>query len=232
MIVCLGCLVVITVLVDTYFLPSLVVQHTDLVGRGDAFRSAFLNRHRRPSSHFGTGQKGYAEVDASRRKPKPKRRFKWQDKNANPQDLPHLVPETNHVVASDNHQDHNPQAPLQLQLQGKEPILKVFQEAEIPLKDSRVDELPTWEQIVKIVGPHPVIGGLDTCQAFRDSVPAVERMLGAAGMFNTGTNLVTHLLKRNCVIPERLAKYGPEASKESYGMRWQVPWGKHLTVIL
>jgi hypothetical protein len=53
-------------------------------------------------------------------------------------------------------------------------------------------------------------------------------MLGAAGIFSTGTNLVTHLLKRNCYIPERAEKYGFEtATKEQLGMRWQVPWGKH-----
>lgn len=38
---------------------------------------------------------------------------------------------------------------------------------------------------------------------------------------------VTRLLKENCVIPERYAHYGPRASKEKYGIRWQVPWGKH-----
>lgn len=41
------------------------------------------------------------------------------------------------------------------------------------------------------------------------------------------TNLVTQLLKQNCKIPERLAKYGKEASKEAHGIRWQVSWGKH-----
>ena len=179
--------------------------------------SAILNHHRRPSSHIGTGhQKGYAEVDASL---STKRKFKFQDENA---ELPKLVPINKQEVVSDNNNDNDNN---NQQASGKEPILRVFREAEIPLKDSRVDDLPTWEQIVKIVGPHPVVGGLDTCKAFRDNVPAVERMLGAAGMFNTGTNLVTHLLKRNCVIPERLAKHGPDASKEAYGMRWQVPWG-------
>jgi hypothetical protein len=34
-------------------------------------------------------------------------------------------------------------------------------------------------------------------------------------------------LKQNCEIPERRQKMGPHQSKESYGMRWQVPWGKH-----
>ena len=54
---------------------------------------------------------------------------------------------------------------------------------------------------------------------------------------------VTRLMKENCVIPERFEKYGPKASKEQYGIRWQCPWvssdrstsdGKHtyLTEIL
>lgn len=51
----------------------------------------------------------------------------------------------------------------------------------------------------------------------------LERMLGAAGMFSTGTNLLTQLLKRNCYIPERAERYGLDtASKEQLGMRWQV----------
>jgi hypothetical protein len=41
-------------------------------------------------------------------------------------------------------------------------------------------------------------------------------------MFATSTNLVTPLLKRNCVIPERAELYGPAATKEELDMRWQV----------
>jgi hypothetical protein len=41
------------------------------------------------------------------------------------------------------------------------------------------------------------------------------------------TNLVTHLLKQNCQIPERVEKYGIKATREQWGMRWQVSWGKH-----
>ena len=84
-------------------------------------------------------------------------------------------------------------------------------------------KLPTLAQIADLYGPGPVILGLEHCGQFRNSVPAAERMLGAAGMFSTGTNLVTHLLKRNCYIPERAEKYGLEtATKEELGMRWQV----------
>eukprot|EP00536_Pseudo-nitzschia_multiseries_P011088 jgi/Psemu1/243531/estExt_Genewise1.C_3620002 len=91
-------------------------------------------------------------------------------------------------------------------------------------------KLPTWSQVREVVGTGPVILGLESCPAFREKVPPLERMLGASGMFNTGTNLLTRLIKENCEIPERREKFGPHQSKESYGMRWQVPWGKHTPV--
>lgn len=102
---------------------------------------------------------------------------------------------------------------------GKEPILQLFKDAGIPLPldEAIMQELPTWEQVTQLFGPHPIVGGLDTCEAFKENVPAVERMLGSAGMFNSGTNLVTHLLKENCQIPERVIKYGEKASREAHG---------------
>jgi hypothetical protein len=106
-------------------------------------------------------------------------------------------------------------------------IIDIFREAGVELDESELLDLPTWEDIVDLVGDSPVVHGLETCEAFRNSVPAVERNLGAAGMFNTGTNLVTSLLKQNCKIPERVAKYGTAASREAHGIRWQVSWGKH-----
>jgi hypothetical protein len=109
-------------------------------------------------------------------------------------------------------------------------------------------QLPTWSSIVQQYGEHPVILGAvaaapsarqrhntattttaasssslaETCRTYRDRVPAARRMLGAAGMFSTGTNLVTQLLKHNCYIPERYQLYGPSATKEQLGIRWQV----------
>jgi hypothetical protein len=100
----------------------------------------------------------------------------------------------------------------------------LIKEAEIKLTPEMEKSLPTMTQIRKVFGPKPRILGLESCSKFRDNVPALERMLGASGMFNTGTNLVTHLLKQNCEIPERREKSGEKQSKESYGMRWQVPW--------
>lgn len=107
--------------------------------------------------------------------------------------------------------------------EGKEHILSIFQEAGVGLNETVLAQLPTWSEIQAVVGDHPYILGLDKCAEYREKVPAVERMLGSSGMFNTGTNLVTHLLKQNCQIPERVEKYGPKATKEEWGMRWQVP---------
>jgi len=107
-------------------------------------------------------------------------------------------------------------------------VLAIMKEAGITdLSSATLQQLPTWKQVVDQYGGHPIMVGLDTCHTFRALVPAVRRMLGAAGMFSTGTNLVTVLLKQNCYIPERARQYGMNATKEELGMRWQVPWGKH-----
>jgi hypothetical protein len=109
----------------------------------------------------------------------------------------------------------------------KERVLAILQEAGITVTAETEQKLPTWAQVIQMYGQEPVIGNLHTCAAFRSKVPAVRRMLGAAGMFSTGTNLITVLLKQNCVISARAALYGTDATKEQLGMRWQVPWGKH-----
>ena len=107
--------------------------------------------------------------------------------------------------------------------EGREHIISIFKEAEVELSETVIAQLPTWSEVQAVVGDHPYILGLDKCAEYREKVPAVERMLGSSGMFNTGTNLVTHLLKQNCQIPERVEKYGPNAPRDQWGMRWQVP---------
>lgn len=107
------------------------------------------------------------------------------------------------------------------------PVIDYFRRAGVELDNDSIERLPTWSQIESLIGKKPVFRGLDTCETFRQNVPPLSRMLGSAGMFNSGTNLVTRLMKENCVIPERFNKYGPNGSKEDYGIRWQVPWGKH-----
>jgi len=104
---------------------------------------------------------------------------------------------------------------------GKGRVVRILREATIHVNGTMRERLPTWERVVDLVGEHPRFGyattgstSKSTCEAFRDRVPPVRRMIGAAGMFSTGTNLVTTLLKQNCQVPQRVAKYGTNATKE------------------
>ena len=114
-------------------------------------------------------------------------------------------------------------------------IIEYFHLAGVELDDESIKLLPTWSQIQAIIGDEPVIYGLDRCEEYRNNIPPLRRMLGAAGMFNSGTNLATRLMKDNCAIPERqneaIRLYDQRhITKEMLGIRWQVPWGKHTPV--
>lgn len=43
-------------------------------------------------------------------------------------------------------------------------------------------------QVVELYGSDVVIIGKESCTKFRNAIPAEERILGVAGLFNTGTN--------------------------------------------
>jgi len=67
----------------------------------------------------------------------------------------------------------------------------------------------------------------DTCSKFRKRVPYDLRILGVAGLFNTGTNMLAALLDYNCNFMSRLTNVDG-GSLGGYGpVLWQVPWGKH-----
>lgn len=124
--------------------------------------------------------------------------------------------------------NHNPLPPSPSS-SSKNGVMRMLQQAGID--DATIQQyhsqLPTDAQISDLYGTEPIIYNLESCPTFRETVPAPQRMLGPAGLFSTGTNLLTQLLKQNCEIPERRQIYGPDATKEQLGMRWQVPWGKH-----
>lgn len=105
---------------------------------------------------------------------------------------------------------------------GREPIIRILKEAGIEDFDpATVAKLPSWDQVEALYGKGPVVYGLDTCKKFRESVPAEDASVASAGIFNSGTNTLAMYMNANCVMPEN--------KKEKYGgMRWQVPWGKHM----
>ncbi|KAL3936789.1 MAG: hypothetical protein SGBAC_007962, partial [Bacillariaceae sp.] len=69
-------------------------------------------------------------------------------------------------------------------------------------------------------GESPVVLGSERCQAYRETVPAAKRVVGLAGLFSTGTNVMHHLLLNNCAPPK-----GGQKPQKSF--QWEVPWGKH-----
>ena len=120
-----------------------------------------------------------------------------------------------------------------------EHIVKILTAANVEIDEELAEQLPTWNDIVSMYGDKPVIHGLETCEAYRDTVKPEKRMLGPAGMFNTGTNLLFELMKVNCDIKE--ARYAPSVDPSiplryreprRNGMRWQAPWGKVRILII
>lgn len=104
------------------------------------------------------------------------------------------------------------------------PILQILKEAGIDdIDNETLAILPTWKEVTRLYGLKPRIYGLDSCESFRKHSESAEHFLGVAGNFNSGTNLLSELLIHNCLMTERMEKYGPQ----NKGIRWQVPWGKH-----
>jgi hypothetical protein len=114
-------------------------------------------------------------------------------------------------------------------LKAKGPIINLIREAGIdfdPVEDADLlEELPDWDDVVTMYGDKPVLYGINekNCERFQQHSDPGEHLVGVAGTFNTGTNLMAELLIHNCMMPERMKKYG----RKNVGIRWQVPWGKH-----
>jgi hypothetical protein len=77
----------------------------------------------------------------------------------------------------------------------QEPILKIICHAGYNLQDKELfnettmNSLPKWSKVTSFYGP-PKILGSETCQAFPNQVAPLDRWLGVAGTFNSGTNLL------------------------------------------
>jgi hypothetical protein len=133
----------------------------------------------------------------------------------------------NHPVTDPSDQNKPPRPPPLQSTQSKQYVINQLIEAGISYDviQKYEPELPNWEQIIQLYGNEPIILGLETCTTFQQQIRPQNRMIGPAGMFSTGTNLLTQLLKQNCFIPERLALFGnnnKNVTKEQLGMRWQV----------
>jgi hypothetical protein len=106
--------------------------------------------------------------------------------------------------------------------QGKEPLIEILKDAGVNDIDfATLRQLPKWSAVQELYGEGPIVFGLDQCQTFRDSTPPEKRSVGPAGLFNSGTNVLSLYLEANCYFVEN-----------QNGIQWQVPWGKHVMASL
>mmetsp|Transcript_24051 Transcript_24051/g.56870 ORF Transcript_24051/g.56870 Transcript_24051/m.56870 type:complete len:429 (-) Transcript_24051:1887-3173(-) len=126
--------------------------------------------------------------------------------------------------SSSQHNKHDNSNGDNIKKKNVEPILRILRRANMSESEasdpSLHDDLPSWEEVVDRFGPRPIVEGLDRCAAYNEMVPYTrDRMLASAGPFNSGTNFLHEMLRRNCEVP--FTKNGRT------GIMWQVPWGKH-----
>jgi hypothetical protein len=99
------------------------------------------------------------------------------------------------------------------------PLLQLLARANLTIHDLNVlRQLPYWSDVTDLYGSEPVVLGMETCQRFRDAVPAEHRYVGVAGQMNVGTNALGQYLKGNLAIPQ---------NGIAWGMLREIPWGKH-----
>jgi hypothetical protein len=105
---------------------------------------------------------------------------------------------------------------------GKAELLKILNDAGVKNTSSNhvCTRLPRWKDVVRFYGEEPIVYGLDTCERYRallsadaNNGTAVEPMVRVAGLFNTGTNALCHLLNYN------VKDLGNHED-------WEVPWQK------
>lgn len=97
----------------------------------------------------------------------------------------------------------------------RQPIMDILDAAGLQIDLDVLRRLPTWSEVTSLYGEEPVIYGTETCEQFRNSIPATERFVGVAGQMNTGTNALSKYLQHNLKIPE---------NEVSNGVLWTVPW--------
>ena len=143
---------------------------------------------------------------------------------------PHKKKSISHNMASDTNNTTTTNIQQQNKPRIDERIAAILQAAKIEVDDETVSQLPSWGDAVSLYGDKPIIYGLDTCESYRQTVKPEDRMIGPAGIFNTGTNLLFQLMKDNCDIKEAKHSTTHKEQKQN-GMRWQAPWNVRIGIV-
>ena len=128
-----------------------------------------------------------------------------------------LLPELN-VATSTSDSEHSNHS-----VENWGPLLQNLRDADVNDAAIFAVQLPAWKQVVDRFGDRPRLFGLENCEAYRNKVAPKDRLVGVAGAFNSGTNLMANLMMENCRLPGRKNGTLGKAS----GLLWQVNWGKH-----
>ncbi|GKZ01254.1 hypothetical protein MPSEU_001076400 [Mayamaea pseudoterrestris] len=112
----------------------------------------------------------------------------------------------------------------------RESLIHILMSAGVTyLSLQEIGSLPTWTQVSSLYGSEPLIYGLETCQAYRDTLQrhnataasaasgaaVVEPKPRVAGLFNTGTNALAQSMFDN---------FQPLPDVKDYNLKW----GKHV----
>ena len=101
-----------------------------------------------------------------------------------------------------------------------EEIARVLRSARAEIDEETAAKLPKWDDVVSQYGDTPIIHGLENCERYRETVKPADRMIGPAGIFNTGTNLFFQVMKENCNIPEAATSKSHSEPRKN-GIRYQ-----------
>jgi hypothetical protein len=145
-----------------------------------------------------------------------------------------------HTTATNNAETTNetlPELQLPAACAGKEHLANILLAARLYVTEEDCWKLPTWQQVVDLYGPEPIIHGLETCQQYQSHIAQLRQAADSnnhndnlilpkprvAGFCNTGTNALAKTLRKNL---------GQQyANERKYSItNFDVPWGKHHRV--
>ena len=136
------------------------------------------------------------------------------------EDIQNVIPKGETAASQKRHLNR------QEEEQGREEIIALLMDAGVDRIETEVlAHLPRWKDILELYGDGPVVYGLETCQRFRDEFPPHDASIGTSGLFNTGTDPFAMYIQNNCYLKDN-------KTDRYKGMRWQVPWGKHVAPFL
>jgi hypothetical protein len=132
-----------------------------------------------------------------------------------PLQQPSITPTTTAV----RHQQSTERQDRMVTLDRLKDVLEINNTVELlrTINTRSIDGIPSWSDIAQLYGNNiPHVLGLDQCQIYRNTIPKSQQWIAPAGLFHTGTNLLTSLMTSSC---------------RGSSFQGQVPYGKHNPIV-